>query len=182
MSNAPGPTTEKTQAQPGPVLAGAAPPVKAKKLNLVVVLLGGILLGGGGVAGYWVVSKKNADNHADDQNAAAAAEEEKSKPKPRGKIVKLKPVIVNLKHSKGTRYLKISIGVEASSEEVLKELEALEFPLADMMQEKFSTLELEKVDTVEARNGLKRELLIEINELLETGPVNKIFFAEFIIQ
>jgi len=181
MSNAPSATTEKPQAQPGPVLVAAGPAIKAKKLNLIVVLLGGALLGGGGVSGYWMLSKKNVENHGEDQKAAEAAAEQ-SKPKARGKVVKLKPIIVNLKHSKGTRYLKISIGVEASSEEVVKELETLEFPLADMMQEKFSTLELEKVDTVEARYTLKRELLIEINELLEAGPVNKIFFAEFIIQ
>jgi flagellar protein FliL len=181
MSNAPAPTEQA--APPGPVLAGGAPAgaPKAKKLNMMVVLVGGVLLGGGGVAGYWFISKKSAASHGEDHKSDEAAEEQK-KPKVRGKVVKLKPVIVNLKASKGTRYLKVSIGLEASTEDVAKELESLDVQLLDMMQEKFSTLELDKVDTAQARNGLKRELLIEINELLETGPVNKIFFSEFIIQ
>lgn len=164
-------------------LQSTQPPVLKRRSPMMIVIVGGLVFGGAAMGAYYfLVVKPKAAAANPDPLTEKKPEEKPAGNKSKIRIVKLKPMVANLKHSKGTRFMKVSIALEASSEEVAKELESLDTPLADRLLEKISTVEISDVDTSEGRNKLKREMLQDINDLLEKGVVNQVFFTEFVIQ
>lgn len=180
-----------------------------KKPKLILILAGGLILGGGGFAAYLFLAggssaeaaatdahgKKDAHGKADDGHGGGDAHGDGHGKKDSGKVLAAgnekkgkvriltrEPVVVNLKHSSGTRYLKVRIGLEVASDAVSEEIKELDPQLSDFISEKLATTELEQVDNTAGRNRLKRELLNGINEILSTGVVEKIYFTEFLIQ
>lgn len=179
-----------------------------KKPKLILILAGGLILGGGGFAAYLFLAggssaeaaapaeahgKKDAhgkadghgDGHGDDGHGKkdsgkvlAAGNEKKGKTR----IITREPTVVNLKGSNGTRYLKVRIGMEVTSDAVSEEIKNLDPQLSDYITEKLSTTDIQQMDNSAGRNRLRRELVNGINEILETGVVEKIYFTEFVIQ
>jgi len=163
---------------------GAAAPKKKKPMLLI--LAGGLMLGGAGLGGYLFLGHKTAA--ADDSHATAGEEKHESEKKvaadkkAKTQIVTLKPIVVNLRNSKGTRFLKVTIGMETTSEAVASELQKLSPQLSDFLIDKFCNVEITDVDNSVGRNKLKREILAGTNELLENGYVSTVYFTEFVIQ
>jgi len=98
------------------------------------------------------------------------------------KVVTREPAVVNLRDSKGTRYLKVRIGLEITNDAVAEELKNMDPQLSDFINEKLSTCDITQIDNVAGRNRLRRELLSGINEILQAGVVERIYFTEFVIQ
>ena len=96
-------------------------------------------------------------------------------------IVKLAPITVNMKGSP-RRYLRASLGLETSSPLVADELQRGNAPVSDFLIDILSNVEVNEVDNTAGRNKLKRDILKGMNELLEGGSVNNVYFVEFIIQ
>ena len=177
------PGAQAAPAAPGAAGAAAgAVAAKSGKSKLILMLVGGMVLGGAGIGGYWFVTKGAKTEHTEKTEQEKEKEKKDEEPKARRKVVKLQPVIVNLKQSQGRRYLKVTLGLETSSDVVAKELESLDTQLRDLMVQKFSSVELTDVDNVAGHNKLKREIQLEVNELLESGSVTKVYFSEFVIQ
>ena len=161
---------------------GAAP---KKKKPMLLIIAGGLMLGGAGLGGYLFLGHKTAA--AEDTKATAEDKKESDKKtgadkKARTQIVTLKPIVVNLRNSKGTRFLKVTIGMETTSEAVATELQKLSPQLSDFLIDKFCNVEINDVDNSVGRNKLKREILAGTNELLESGYVSTVYFTEFVIQ
>lgn len=160
---------------------GAAP---KKKRSMLLIVAGGLMLGAAGIGAYLFLGNKPAaaeDKHATDEKHGSektAAADKKAKTQ----VVTLKPIIVNLRNSKGTRYLKVTIGMETASEAVATELQRLSPQLSDFLVDKFCNVEISDVDNSAGRNKLKREILAGTNELLENGYVSTVYFTEFVIQ
>jgi len=100
----------------------------------------------------------------------------------RGKIVTLNPIVVNLRGSSGTRYLKVAIALESPSNEAVEELKEITAPLTDMLRERLASAKLEELDQTEGRNRLKRDLQQGVNDLLTQGFISNLYFSEFVIQ
>lgn len=100
----------------------------------------------------------------------------------RAKVVTREPAVVNLRDSKGTRYLKVRIGLEIADEKVAEELKDLDPQLSDFINETLSTCDISQIDNVAGRNRLRRDLLSGINDILKKGIVERIYFTEFVIQ
>jgi flagellar FliL protein len=168
---------KKEAAAPAAGDAGAHATPKGKKSSLVKFLIIGVVLGGAGLGAALTLGKKS---HAPEPEKAAdpgsAGEKKKTQ------VVTLKPIVVNLRNSKGTRYLKVTVGMETASEDVSKELLTLSPQITDFLVEKLSNVEVSDVDNSAGRNRLKREILSGTNELLESGFVNTVYFTEFMIQ
>lgn len=98
------------------------------------------------------------------------------------KVITREPAVVNLRDSKGTRYLKVRIGLEITNDAVAEELKNMDPQLSDFINEKLSTCDITQIDNVAGRNRLRRELLSGINEILQSGVVERIYFTEFVIQ
>ncbi|MCW8130158.1 MAG: flagellar basal body-associated FliL family protein [Planctomycetota bacterium] len=176
MSNAAAP------AQAAAPAAGTAAAPKSKK-KLIVILAAGLLLGGGGAGSYFMLFAKSSG-----EDAHVEKKDDHGKPEPtadthqRGKIVILNPIVVNLRGSSGTRYLKVAIALETQNQEAVDELKEITVPLTDFLRERLASAKLEELDNTEGRNRLKREMMQGINDLLSKGFVANLYFSEFVIQ
>ncbi|GMV81920.1 MAG: hypothetical protein AMXMBFR7_31040 [Planctomycetota bacterium] len=166
-----------------PAAPEQTPASKRSKVKLLVMILAlGIVLGGGGLGAYMAFFNKDA--HAEHPEVDAHA------PKPtvpdteanKSKIVTLKAIVVNLRDTRASRYLKVTIGLETSNEKVVAELNEIQVPLNDFFIDRLSDLKIEDVDNSQGRNKLKRELLFGANEMLKSGVINKLYFSEFVVQ
>ncbi len=143
--------------------------------------IGGVVFGALGLGGYMMFFKGSAHQPPPQEKTAtpvAAGEEKRAK----AQVITLKPIVVNLRNSKGTRYLKVTVAMETTSKEAAEELGTLSPQISDLFVDKLSNVEITDVDNSAGRNRLKRELLSGINELLEKGSINTIYFTEFVIQ
>jgi flagellar protein FliL len=180
---------------------------KKKKPKLLLILAGGLILGGGGFAAYLFLAGGSAgaanagehgkadaghgeahgDAHGEGKGDGHGENGEKivaagSYSKGKTMVITREPTIVNLRDSKGTRYLKVRIGLEVSQQVVADEIRELDPQLSDFINEKLSACEIAQIDNTAGRNRLRRELLSGINEILRSGVVEKIYFTEFVIQ
>ncbi|MEI6231494.1 MAG: flagellar basal body-associated FliL family protein [Planctomycetota bacterium] len=160
--------------------ATPAGPKKSSFLKIIFLILGGLMLGGGGLAAYSFLIHKPAA--ADSIVKPAAASETTPETPINLQSFSIKPFVVNLRNSKATRYLKITLGFQTNSKKVREDLATMKPELADFIVNKLSDLEVTEIDNLAGRTKLKRELQTGINELLEGGYVSGVFFTEFIIQ
>jgi flagellar FliL protein len=156
--------------------APAATPPKSKK-RLVLMLGAGVLVGGIGLGAFAFMKRPAKTEDKEKVEAPTSAGEKK-----KTQVITLRPIVVNLRNSKGTRYLKVTVAMETATEEVAKELQNLSPQISDLLVDKFSNVDINDVDNTAGRNKLKRELLSGTNELLEKGYVNTVYFTEFVIQ
>lgn len=162
---------------------GASAPKKKKSLLLIVAA--GVALGGAGTGAYLFLGHKSAaaeEKHAGEEKHESNEKKTAADKKAKTQIVTLKPIVVNLRNSKGTRFLKVTIGMETASEAVAAELQKLSPQLSDFLIDRFCNVEITDVDNSAGRNKLKREILAGTNELLENGYVSTVYFTEFVIQ
>jgi flagellar protein FliL len=162
-------------APPAPAGNQAASPPKKRSMMLIIVAIG-VVLALGGFGAFMFLNHSSAK--AEEKTAEPTADNKKAK----SQIVTLKPLIVNLRNSKGTRHLKVTIGMETVSENVATELQKLSPRIQDFLVDRFSNVEINDVDNSVGRNRLKREILAGTNELLENGYVSSVYFTEFVIQ
>src|SRR4051812_17511526 len=81
---------------------------KGKKGSLIKFLILGVVLGGAGLGAFLFLGHKSkaAEPEKTAEPAATAAGEKR-----KTQVVTLKPIVVNLRNSKGTRYLKVTVGM-----------------------------------------------------------------------
>lgn len=140
-----------------------------KALPVILAVVVGIGLGVGGMVGVqkYILPK-----------AQAPQAETKAPAKKDGPLVAIGEFTVNLQ---GGSFLKTSITVEATdakAEKILKEKEAY---LKDRTLAVLSGKTLEDVRTPEAREKLRQELIVELNEVAE-GKVQNVLFLSFVYQ
>ncbi len=100
----------------------------------------------------------------------------------RGNIVMLEDLVVNLKERDRLYYLKVSIGLEVASSEMLDEVEKRQAPMRDIVISTLSGNSIDDFDTIEERNALKVELHKQLSKSLESGDLLNIYFSDFVIQ
>jgi len=99
-----------------------------------------------------------------------------------GPIVKLSPLIVNLKEEGGRNYLKTIIVMEVDKEEWVEEVQLKMTRLMDMAILTLSDKGLEDLRDPGSKEKLKQELLVKINEHLDSKKIKQIYFDEFLYQ
>ncbi|MDY3113575.1 MAG: flagellar basal body-associated protein FliL [Helicobacter sp.] len=100
-----------------------------------------------------------------------------------GPIYPLDQFIVNLLASGGgKRYLKTSIALELSIQELQAELDTKRDVLRDTVILILSSKTFEEVQTAKGKQNLKEEIMERINEFLVDGRVVNMFFTEFVVQ
>ncbi|MBN1522363.1 MAG: flagellar basal body-associated FliL family protein [Candidatus Aureabacteria bacterium] len=90
--------------------------------------------------------------------------------------------IVNVAGTGATRYLRVAIAFEVEDAATESEIKDRTTQLRDMIILTLGTKKMEQLDSVAARDELKRELLNKVNDLLKSGNVVNIFFTDFVIQ
>jgi flagellar FliL protein len=90
--------------------------------------------------------------------------------------------VANLSDRGLTRYLRIGIVLELTSEDAVTEVEERLSQVRDAILMKIPTKTSRDVQTVEGKRALCDEIMSDLNYLLKNGSITNIFFTEFIIQ
>jgi flagellar FliL protein len=94
----------------------------------------------------------------------------------------VKDLIVNPAGTNGTRYLLLTVGIEASTSEGVKELEKKEIQVRDALNTVLTTKGLDELASVERREDLRTEIQTKVGSLVKAGSVTNVYFSKFIIQ
>ena len=167
----------------------AAAPAKKKGKGLLIAIIAVIVLGAG-AAGFFVFQGKSQKAAAEpgkdaQKTEAGATQGEGAKGEgsaSSGSIFKLEPFIVNLQDNSGTRYLKLTVNLEVSSNTPASELESKSGQIRDSLIILLSSKSYADVGTVEGKYQLRDEILQRVNQYLAHGKVKTAYFTEFVIQ
>jgi flagellar basal body-associated protein FliL len=99
-----------------------------------------------------------------------------------GPMVKMSPLIINLKEESGHHYIKASIVLEIGQKEWVEEVQSRVPLLTDLAILILSDKRLEELKSSGAKEKLKRELLMKVNQSLDSLKVKQIYFDEFLYQ
>ena len=154
---------------------GKAPaPAPKKKGGLLLVLVGVVVLVAAPAASYFLFFKKGGD-----------AKEAPQKPAPPPVVMAVEPVVVNISGTRMTRVLRMQVHLvlsQATLEPVVKEMLPM---VKDRIIAVAGRRTLNELETVEDRDSLKRDLVLEINGLIRprmAGTILDVAFSEFLIQ
>jgi flagellar FliL protein len=151
---------------------------KSKKGLFIVIIIAVLVLGGGGFGAYWFLLRTPPPT------AAELAEIEAAK-KPEPVILPvfaLKPFVVNLADKKSRRYLKVTMKLELSSEELLEEVDKRRAQLRDVVLTLLSSKTAAEISTLEGKFLLRQDIIKRVNVNLVTGKVTKVYWEEFVVQ
>ncbi len=151
---------------------------KSKKGLFIIIIIVVLLLGGGGFGAYWFLLRAPAPT------AEELAEIEAAK-KPEPVILPvfaLKPFVVNLADKKSRRYLKVTMKLELSNEELLEEVDKRRAQLRDVVLTLLSSKTANEIGSMEGKFLLRQDIIKRVNVNLVTGKVTKIYWEEFVIQ
>jgi flagellar basal body-associated protein FliL len=166
-----------------------APKAGGNKILLMVVLLVNVLIAGG--LAYVVIAgqqKAAAPAKAAGDGTEAAGEEEEAEEAHTtgefGPLIEVGSFVANLTALPGqpSRYAKVTVHVEASSEDTKEKVEAAVVPIRNEALLYLSGLLPEQVIGQEKIRMLQDELLKRVNKLVGKKMVKRVYFSEFVVQ
>ena len=96
-----------------------------------------------------------------------------------GPMIKLAPLIINLRENSGDHYIKTTLVLEIGQKDWLEEVQAQMPSLTDRMILTLGDKKLEELRKPEHRDHLKRELLDKANQLFSSGKSNAFILMNF---
>jgi flagellar FliL protein len=99
-----------------------------------------------------------------------------------GPTVKLASLTINLKEESGRNYLKVTIVLEIGKKDWVEEIQSRMSTLTDLVILTLSDKRLEDLRHPEAKEQLKQELLVKMNQYLNSNKIKRIYFDEFLFQ
>lgn len=159
---------------------GAAPAAKEAgpkpKTSKAVVLMLALNLGATGFGVFKLLNLPQAEA------AKPAPVAEKTK-EVTGPVVPLDPFVVNLDEPGTTsRYLKITLQLELVDHKDEELIEKSKQVIRDEVLRHLSGLKLKDTLGVQAKDTLRDQLMKEIEDIVGTGKVRRMFFQEFVVQ
>ena len=174
-----GPSSPRPEGKPPSEDSGAEGLKKRgmKKPLLIYGMAGFILLGGavgaGGYLGYIPIPGLS-------QSKISAPPKPASKEM--GPVLKLSPLVVNLKEESGRSYLRTTIVLELESDKVGEEIKSRMSLLTDRAISTLSDKMLDNMKQPASKEQLKQELLSNLNQLFASPRIKGIYFDEFLYQ
>ena len=204
------PPAEKVN--PGSEATGAEAPKKSGKLKLIIIFVVALLLGvglavgamkfiGGGSATLEHAAEADAeeeqipesspanntdapiqaptnkagnDGHGGQEGASAVEQQGPHN-------IEFKSFVVNLS-GPGKRFLKLSMSVEADTQELADEINSKMHQFQDIILLLLSSLSYDDIATLDGKMRLRNQMLNRINTQLSGGKVRNIYFSEFVVQ
>jgi len=99
-----------------------------------------------------------------------------------GPLVELEDFVVNITDGEQTRYLKLGITLETDSKKVREEIESRLPQVRDAIIFQVSGKTFDQVRDLQGKKQLQAELVQSLNELLNMGRIDNVFFTEFVVQ
>ncbi len=151
---------------------------KSKKGLLIIIIIVVLLLGGGGFGAYWFLLRAPAPTAEELAQIEAA-----KKPNPEIlPVFALKPFVVNLADKKSRRYLKVTMKLELSNEDLLEEVDKRRAQLRDVVLTLLSSKTADEISTMEGKFLLRQDIIKRVNVNLVSGKVTKVYWEEFVVQ
>ena len=159
-----------------------------KKKTLIIAIVGGIVLLAVIGAAVWFLLLKGGEEGADAAGGKAHGAEKPAKKKSHGDDLTMGPVfaidnlVINLMSEGGTKYAKISLGLELDAQELAPEMLAKKALATDIVIAVISARTSEELMTMKGKETVKNEIMEKINERLKDGRVKNVYFTNFIVQ
>jgi len=152
-----------------------------KKLILIVGAVVLVLLIVGGVAGFFLLKKDEPP--PEDQNPASKVPVPELDQSPAiGPMVNIEEFIVNIISSDTAHYVKASLTVELSNEQVKAEVEQRMPQMRDAVLLLIGNKTFEELQDLQGKKQLKAELISKMNSFLRSGKVTSVYFTNFVVQ
>ncbi len=187
---------------------GSTPVKKKSKLKFFVILLSLLLLlGGGGVGAYWFITQNpqllaSIFPSGDGESAASgggaegangdAASTKDGEASGEGATgvtavsatysVNLPPLTINLADTGLTRYLRVGIDIEVSTQEAVTNIENQSAKIRDAIIILLSSKTYSNLASAEGKFQLKNEIAARINQILGMPRVIQVYFTDFVVQ
>ncbi|VAX22317.1 hypothetical protein MNBD_NITROSPINAE04-1280 [hydrothermal vent metagenome] len=172
---------EEATAEPDAAEGKGASKGKSKILIIIIVLLVALGAGGGAVVYFVVLPKMAGGEKTGDAEKQSAKKEVEADVASLGATAELPSFIVNLGGGSG-RYLKVTVVLKLSAEDVATEIKNREPQIKDAVITVLSSKTPEEILSVQGKYELKGEIMKRINVFLATGVVKELFFVEFVVQ
>ncbi len=162
---------------------------------IIVVLLLIVILGG--IAAFLLLS---GDDEENTQSANAPAAQVQTAPAQQkrsyssgtmeqsrklsqiGVLYPLDTFTVNLKSDNGRRYLKVTMDLELSGQELTAELDNKTAVIRDRIIRILTSKTLEEVSSRKGKDKLTQQIKDALNAMLDDGQILGVYFTEFVIQ
>jgi flagellar FliL protein len=173
--------TDPIDLDPRPARAAAPPEesvsFKSRNIKILLLSIGAIVLIGSVVAaglylGWSSLPGLSSGEKKEAVPASAAI----------GPMLKLSPLIINLKEEGGRHYIKTTIVLEIGRPEWLEEVRSRVPLLTDLAILTLGDKQPKELRNAEAKENLKKELLMKINQALGSPKIAQIYFDEFLFQ
>jgi len=164
--------------------AGGGGPDK-KKLMRIGMLLGIVMIqvvAALAVARFLILPRLPGDGEAADSSVVVEAKDVDSADRERGTIVMMDDVVVNLTTIEGSRFLKVTTGLEFGDKKLEGEITERMPELRAMLIDHLSSRTAEDVISRKGRDLVKSEILEEFNQNLQQGDLLNIYFSDFVVQ
>ncbi len=149
-----------------------------KKSGLILkVILFVVGLGVGGTLGFTSYERIATMTY----DGSATEEGDESAPLEYGEFFEISGIIINPTHSIGQRYLMVNIGLEGNAE-AIADIETKEIVIRDMVIRELGQRTTEELADVARRDSMKNDLLTNVNNILQNGKVDRMYFTQYVIQ
>jgi flagellar protein FliL len=99
-----------------------------------------------------------------------------------GPIVKLSPLIINLKDESGRSYVKTTIALEVCAKDRFEEVTRRISQLTDLVILTLGDKRLADLKGLESKENLKQELLSKMNQQFSSKTIKSLYFDEFLYE
>jgi len=145
---------------------------------IVVVLFMGMM-----GAGFFILWGKISTAISQVQTTGEAGEEaSEAEAESIGPMISLDTFIVNLADKDGQRYLRVTMDLELSGEELNAEVEQRLAQIRDNILMVIPSKTFEELNSPGGKIALRNEIMTKTNELLKKEGVKNLYFTEFVIQ
>jgi flagellar FliL protein len=146
-------------------------------LKKILILLAGIqVLMAAGAFVFLNMYVKPRIRAADEEPAVVEKDE-------RGQIHLIEDILVNPAGTNGTRYLSTSIGLETSDfGHETDGFEKLTPVIRDIFIAILSSRTLEELGSIDGKEKLRNEILVQVNEAIKPDSVYRVYFVDYVLQ
>ncbi len=140
-----------------------------------VVLLG--LVAGAGFMGFLPIPGLSPQKASENSAAESAGNKEEM-----GPVVKLSPLVINLRDEGGRSYLKTTIVLELGGKNGVEEVNKLMSSLTDIAILTLGDKRMDELRPPGSKEHLKQELMAKMNQQLPSKAIRRIYFDEFLYE
>ena len=152
-----------------------------KKLFLLIGLIVIVLLAGGGTAAFFMMKKAPEPKETKDP-AKHVPVPDLNQQADIGPQVNIEEFIVNIISGDTAHYVKVSLTLELTNEEVKGEVEKRMPQMRDAILLLIGNKTFEELQDLQGKKQLKAELTSKINSFLKAGKVKAVYFTNFVVQ